>query len=88
MSKLTVGNRISHIRRLKKITQQQLADGIGILRTSLSQIENGLYAPSSETMLKISDHLNMPLGDIFFNPNVSIFDTKRKYNDRIPTNGA
>jgi len=76
MSKSTIGNRIAEVRRKKGIKQQELANGIGIQRTSLSQIENGLYAPSSDTMLKISDYLNTPLGEIFFNPNVSNFETK------------
>ena len=77
MSRLTIGNRIAEIRRSKKVKQQELADEIGIQRTSLSQIENGLYAPSSETMIKISDYLETPLGEIFFNPNVSKVDTNK-----------
>jgi len=70
MSNVSLGNNIAKIRKELKITQQSLADGIGIERTSLSQIENCLYCPSAETMKKISDFLNLPLGDIFFNPNV------------------
>lgn len=65
-----LGNNIASIRKKKKITQQELAITIGIERTSLSQIENNAYNPSAETMKKISDVLNEPLGDIFFNPNV------------------
>jgi putative transcriptional regulator len=70
MNVVALGNNIANIRRKKNITQQELADEIGVVRTSLSHIENGLYAPSSETMIKISDALQEPLGDIFFNPNV------------------
>ncbi|ULO08907.1 helix-turn-helix transcriptional regulator [Paenibacillus sp. 19GGS1-52] len=75
MSKV-LGNNIATIRKELKITQQDLADSIGMERTSLSQIETGAYNPSADTMKKISDALMRPLGDIFFNPDVLKFETK------------
>ncbi|WP_172964020.1 helix-turn-helix transcriptional regulator [Paenibacillus sp. Cedars] len=74
MSKV-LGNNIARIRKELKMTQQELADLIGIERTSLSQIETGAYNPSADTMKKISDTLARPLGDIFFNPDVLKFKT-------------
>ncbi|WP_213591065.1 helix-turn-helix transcriptional regulator [Paenibacillus woosongensis] len=74
MSKV-LGNNIAQIRRELKMTQQVLADLIEIERTSLSQIETGAYNPSADTMIKISDALKRPLGDIFFNPDVLKFET-------------
>lgn len=74
MSKV-LGNNIAQIRKESRITQQDLADSIGMERTSLSQIETGAYNPSAETMKKISDALKRPLGDIF-NPDVLKFETK------------
>ncbi|MGK9250865.1 helix-turn-helix transcriptional regulator [Paenibacillus humicus] len=76
MSQAVLGNKIAEIRRERGITQQELADGIGMRRTSLSQIENGMYYPSSETMLKISDFFQLPLGEIFFNPGVLKIETE------------
>ncbi|MGQ7279996.1 helix-turn-helix transcriptional regulator [Brevibacillus thermoruber] len=70
MKKPVLGNNIAKIRKLKRITQQELANAIGMERTSLSQIETGRYCPSAETMRRISDVLNEPLGEIFFNPSV------------------
>lgn len=75
MSKV-LGNNIAQIRKEVKLTQQELADRIGMERTSLSQIETCAYNPSAETMKKISDALDRPLGDIFFNPDVLKFETK------------
>lgn len=76
MSKV-LGNNIAVIRKRKRMTQQELADLVGLERTSLSQIETGAYNASAETMKKISDALNTPLGDIFFNPSVLSFNTKQ-----------
>lgn len=64
-------NNIKEFRKIKKITQEEMAKQIGMGRTALSRIENGVYFPSAKTMEKISNYLNEPLGDIFFNSNVS-----------------
>lgn len=81
MSKV-LGNNIALIRKELKITQQDLADLIGMERTSLSQIETGAYNPSADTMKKISDVLGRPLGDIFFNPDVLNFKTNDDYDNQ------
>jgi transcriptional regulator with XRE-family HTH domain len=65
-----IGNNIAQYRKDRKIRQQQLADAIGVTRTTLSRIENGAWQPSADTMKAISDHLQVPLGEIFFNPDV------------------
>lgn len=72
-----LGNNIARLRKELGVTQQELADMIDMERTSLSQIETGAYNPSAETMKKISDALRRPLGDIFFNPDVLKFKTKK-----------
>ncbi|ARF17543.1 glycosyl hydrolase [Sporosarcina sp. P3] len=64
----------NHIKKLRKemnLTQAELAERVGIGRTALSKIENGAYYPSAKTMKKISDVLNKPIGEIFFNTDVS-----------------
>lgn len=71
-----LGNNIAKLRKKKKITQQELADAIRISRTSLSKIENGVFYPSAETMKAISDYLQEPLGEVFFNPDVLKINTK------------
>ena len=65
-----LANNIKKMRKEKKIKQSEMASEIGIGRTALSRIENGVYFPSAKTMKKISDFLNEPLGDIFFNESV------------------
>jgi DNA-binding XRE family transcriptional regulator len=69
-NELVIGNRIAEHRQKRGITQQQLADAIKIGRPALSNIENGKFQPSAKTMRVISDTLQTPLGEIFFNPSV------------------
>jgi len=64
-------NNIKKYRKLNSATQEEMAKQIGIGRTALSRIENGAYSPSAKTMKKISDYFNAPIGDIFFNTDVS-----------------
>ncbi|WP_160394941.1 helix-turn-helix transcriptional regulator [Paenibacillus sp. MMS18-CY102] len=67
-----IGNRISRIRKQRGITQQQLADALGIDRASLSQIETCRYSPRAETIRKLSDFFQLPIGDLFFNPSLAV----------------
>ncbi len=78
VERASLGNNIAKLRKERKITQQELADALGIERTSLSHIETGFYTPSAKTMKKISDYFQIPLGDIFFNPDVLKIETDKK----------
>ena len=42
-----------------RISQQELADLIGITRQSISQIEKGIFIPSHKTYIKIDAYLNL-----------------------------
>lgn len=65
-----LANNIKMYRNIKGITQEEMAKEIGISRSALSRIETGSYSPSAKTMGKISNYLNVPIGEIFFNPDV------------------
>ena len=63
-------NAIKHWREDKEITQQELADEIGIDRPTLSKIENPDVPidPSQEMALKISRILGVLITDIIKEP--------------------
>ena len=71
-----IGNRIKQLRKENGVSQQELADYLGIERTSLSKIENMKYNPSARVMQKTSEFFGLPIGEIFFNPVVSGNNTK------------
>ncbi len=67
MAKHLVGN---HIRRLRfnhnEMTQQQLADKVGVTRQTIVALEKGNYSPSLELAFRISHVFELPLEEIFF----------------------
>lgn len=58
-------NTIAEIRKERKITQQELADAIGMTRQTIVAIEKGKYSPSLEAAFKIAHFLDKQLIDVF-----------------------
>ena len=52
-------------RAIKDITQQQLADAIGVSRNTINSIESGKYVPSTVLALKIARYFGKPTDSIF-----------------------
>lgn len=55
--KLTIGKNLKRLRREKNITQDQLADILGVSYQSVSRWETGLCYPDIELLPTISDFL-------------------------------
>ncbi|MCF7808878.1 MAG: helix-turn-helix transcriptional regulator [Candidatus Marinimicrobia bacterium] len=65
MTHAKVQNQVRDLRKDRGLTQDQLAQQVGIARVSIIAIENGKYLPTIETALKISQALNQPIEIIF-----------------------
>ncbi len=52
-------------RAIMDITQQQLAEAIGVSRNTINSIESGRYVPSTVLALKISQYFGKPTDSIF-----------------------
>ncbi len=52
-------------RAILDITQQQLADAIGVSRNTINSIESGKYVPSTVLALKIARFFGKPTDSIF-----------------------
>ena len=52
-------------RAIMDITQQQLADAIGVSRHTINSIESGKYVPSTVLALKIARYFGKPTDAIF-----------------------
>lgn len=48
-----------------EMTQQQLADLVGVTRQTINAIEHNKYSPSLEVAFKIAIAFNKPLTDVF-----------------------
>lgn len=52
-------------RLLKDLTQEQLADMVGVRRETIMRLEAGKYNPSLKLAIDISRIVNAPIEDIF-----------------------
>ena len=58
---MTIGERIKAARKLASVTQEELAAHIGYTSQHISNIECGVYKPSSRTIAAINRALNTQL---------------------------
>ena len=58
-------------RRIEKgLTQFQLAEMIGATNQTISEYERGRAKPSYDNMVKISEILETPVGELFFGEDI------------------
>lgn len=60
-----IRNRVRELRTLHSMTQQELADRIGLTRQTVIAIEQDKYSPTLETAFKIALVFAEPLEKIF-----------------------
>ena len=65
MIKKALGRRIRALRRLKRVTQQQLAQRINLSASQLSNIERGKKVPKPELLEEMAAALNIPREELF-----------------------
>lgn len=58
-------NSIRVARATHKMTQQQLADAIGVSRQTVNAIESGKFVPSTVLALKVARLFEKPVEEIF-----------------------
>lgn len=62
---IALGRRIRALRRLKRMTQQELATKLGFSATLLSYMERGLRKPSPQLLERIAEELNVGKEELF-----------------------
>ena len=66
MSGSSIRNRIRELRSgPAELTQQELADAVGVTRQTINAIELGKYSPSLEVAFRIAAALGAPLEQVF-----------------------
>ena len=61
---MNMADRIQHLRKIKGISQEELADKVGISAQHCSRIERGEYIPSLQTFLVIVEVLNLDISKL------------------------
>lgn len=59
-----LGSRIKELRNAENLTQEQMADKIGISRQKYARIENGVNSITLDILSKVSEVLGVTVGDI------------------------
>lgn len=66
MRKLYIGKNIKHLRKQKKLTQEQLGALIGVKKAAISTYEIEKNFPSVDGLIKIADLFQVNMEDFFY----------------------
>lgn len=61
----TLTNTVHELRQKKKLTQQELADAVGVTRQTIIAIEKGNYTPSVVLAIKLAQFFRKSVETIF-----------------------
>lgn len=64
-AKELLGMRIREVRKLRGLSQEKLAEKVGVDPKQISRIEGGKSAPSLDTLEAIAKHLQVEMKDLF-----------------------
>jgi transcriptional regulator with XRE-family HTH domain len=78
MSNRTLPQQIKDARSLARLSQQELADAVGVARQSISYWENGVQAPTDANMIA----LRHALGSAFGSKTDAMFSTLQRLHGR------
>ncbi len=60
-----ISNHLRDLRTARGMTQQELADAIGVTRQTVIAIEGDKYSPSLESAFRIAEVFGVPLEQVF-----------------------
>ncbi len=84
--KKLLGKRIKQIRKSKNLTQEKLAELINIEIPSLSYIETGKFAPSIETLQKLSEVLEVAPWEFYYFEQITQEEMLKDINNALKNN--
>lgn len=84
--KKLLGKRIKQIRKSKNLTQEKLAELINIEIPSLSYIETGKFAPSIETLQKLSEVLEVAPWEFYYFEQIKQEEMLKDINNALKNN--
>ena len=64
--KLVLHNRLREARAESRLSQQQLADLVGVSRNTISSIENGQFSPTAKLALILCIALDKKFEELFY----------------------
>ena len=83
---MNVGKNIAKFRKKKNLTQEELAQKINISAKAISSYENNRNLPNIETLILLSEVLDVPVDAVIGTTKEDKIDTKEKYDKQRKTN--
>lgn len=65
-NELVLKNKLKEVRAKKKLSQQDLADMVGVSRNTISSIETGKYVPTAKLAYVLCIALDMKFEELFY----------------------
>lgn len=81
-------DRLKSLRRSFKVTQEKLADDLGVAKSLISMYENGKRLPSFEMLESIADYFNVPMSSLVERNNMPHPDMLPVTIRRVPILGG
>ena len=76
---MILSDKLQQYRKLNKYSQEKLAELLGVSRQAVTKWENGVSAPSTENLIKLSAIYKIPLDDLINDrPEVTKVDSDPK----------
>lgn len=64
LDKASIGLRVKHARTRRNISQEKLAEILGISRSQMTSLETGARGPSLELLIDIANTLKVPISEL------------------------
>ncbi|MBR3145912.1 MAG: helix-turn-helix transcriptional regulator [Bacilli bacterium] len=65
-TELILKNKLKEVRKEKNISQQELADMVGVSRNTISSLETGQYEPTAKLAYVLCVALDMKFEELFY----------------------
>ena len=62
---MTLGQKITELRKSQSLTQERLSEKLGVSRQTISSLETGKYNPSIFLAYKIAKYFEMTIEEVF-----------------------
>ena len=83
MNQEKIGKFISQLRKEKNMTQQELADKLGVTDRAISHWENGRRLPDYSLLKDLCDILSISINELFSGERISKEDYKKKADENL-----
>lgn len=83
MDQIKIGKFIQQKRKEKNITQEKLAEKLGITNRAISKWENGICLPDAAIMTNLCEVLSISINDLFSGEIVDMNDNEKKLEENL-----